>query len=107
MAHGIFVAALQGLSLQHVGSSLQCIGFCLVVARGLSSCDVQAPECTGSVVVAHGLRCPVACGILVPLPGIKPASSALEGGFLTTGPPGKSPKLCSCNREKNRIQVLP
>ena len=37
------------------------------------------------------LRCPGACGILVPQPGIKPTSSALEGGFLTTGPPGKSP----------------
>ena len=38
----------------------------------------------------HGLSCPVACGILVPQPGIKPVSPALEGGFLTTGPPGKS-----------------
>ena len=31
-----------------------------------------------------------ACGILVPRPGLKLASSALEGGFLTTGSPGKS-----------------
>ena len=31
----------------------------------------------------------VACGILVPQPGIKPMSPALGGGFLTTGPPGK------------------
>ena len=30
------------------------------------------------------------CGILVPRPGIKPTFSALEGGFLTTGEPGKS-----------------
>ena len=29
-------------------------------------------------------------GILAPQPGIKPASSALEGEVLTTGPPGKS-----------------
>ena len=28
--------------------------------------------------------------ILVPRPGIKPTSPALEGGFLTPGPPGKS-----------------
>ena len=41
--------------------------------------------------MAHGLSCPVACGILVPPPGIEPASPALEGGFFTTGPPGKSP----------------
>ena len=33
----------------------------------------------------------VACGILVPGPGFEPASPALGGGFLTTGPPGKFP----------------
>ena len=32
---------------------------------------------------------PIACGILVPQPGIEPTSPALEGGFLTTGPPEK------------------
>ena len=62
------------------------VGFSLVVARGLQS--MWAPECMGSVVVPHGLSCPVACGNLVPGPGIKPMSPALEGGFLTTGPPG-------------------
>ena len=41
----------------------------------------------GSVVAACGLSCPAAYGILVPQPGIEPASSALEGRFLTTGPP--------------------
>ena len=30
------------------------------------------------------------CGILVPWPGIEPAPPVLEGGVLTTGPPGKS-----------------
>ena len=39
-----------------------------------------------------GLSCPVAWGILVPWPGAEPISPALEGGFLTTGPPGKSLK---------------
>ena len=29
--------------------------------------------------------------ILVPQPGIKPKSPELQGRFLTTGPPGKSP----------------
>ena len=46
--------------------SLWCMGFSLVAARGLSSCGVQAPERMGSVVVARGLSCPVAFGILVP-----------------------------------------
>ena len=43
-------------------------------------------------IVAQWLSCPAACGILVPWPGIEPASFAMEGGFLTTGPPGKSQK---------------
>ena len=47
--------------------------------------------CTGSVVVAQGLSCSKACGILIPWPGIKLMSPALEGRFLTSGPPGKSP----------------
>ena len=45
--------------------------------------------CLG-LVVAHGLSCSAARGILVSRPGIEPASPALQGRFLTTGPPGKS-----------------
>ena len=37
-----------------------------------------------------GLSCPEACGILVPWPGIELTHPALEGEFLSTGPPGKS-----------------
>ena len=40
-----------------------------------------------SLALAYGFSCPVACGIFVPGPGIKPTSPALEGGFLTTEPP--------------------
>lgn len=72
---------------------------------GFSCCGAQAPGCEGFsscstwaqqlqhlglVVAVHGLSCPSACGILVPLPGIEPVSSALAGGFLTPGSPGKS-----------------
>ena len=39
-------------------------------------------DCVGS-----GLTCPVARGILVPWPGIRPAPPALEGLFFTTGSP--------------------
>ena len=53
-----------------------------MVLRLLSSCGAQVPECMGSVVAAHGLSCPAACGILVPRPGIEPASRVLEGGFF-------------------------
>ena len=47
-----------------------------------------------SLVVARGFSCSKACGILVPQPGIEPASLALSGEFLTTGPPGKSHNPC-------------
>ena len=43
-----------------------------------------------SLVEARGLSFSEAHGILVARPGIKLASSALQGRFLTTGPPGKS-----------------
>ena len=36
----------------------------------------------GSVVMAHRLSCPVVCGILVPQPGIKPTTPALQGRFF-------------------------
>ena len=46
------------------------------------SCSTQDPCWT--LVVPHGFQ------NLVPRPGIEPAFPALEGKFLTTGPPGKS-----------------
>ena len=56
----------------------------------LSGCGALAAECTGSIVAARGLRYSVACGIIVPQPGIEPRSPASQGRFLTTGLPGKS-----------------
>ena len=63
---------------EHVGSVV--CGMWVLYLRHMSS-----------VVVAHGLSCPATCGILVPRPGIEPASPAWEDRFFTTGPPGKSP----------------
>ena len=37
------------------------------------------------------------CGVLAPLPGIKPAPPALEGEVLSTGLPGKFHTLQSLN----------
>ena len=67
----VLCCGMRDLSLWHAGSSLWH---------------------TGSR--ARRLGCPAACGILVPQPGIELASPALEGGFLTTGPPG-SPNYCN------------
>ena len=73
---------MRDLSLCDAGS--------LVVVHGFSSCSLLALECIDSLVVALHLSCPVACGILAPQLGIEPMSFALEEGFLTTGPHGKS-----------------
>ena len=43
-----------------------------------------------SLVAACGLGCPMACGILVPWPRVKPMFLALQDRFLTSGLPGKS-----------------
>ena len=62
------VAASGGYSL------LGCMGFSVWQSVGLSirtSVVVAHRFCrTGSVVVVHGLSCPLACGILVPQPGV-------------------------------------
>ena len=42
-----------------------------------------------AVVVARGLGCPMARGILVPGSEVEPVSPALTGGFLTPGPAGQ------------------
>ena len=41
------------------------------------------------LTVVPGFSCSTACGILVSPPGIEPRFPALQGGFLTPGPPGK------------------
>ena len=55
-------------------------------------CGAQAP-CYGTwafLVVACRLVASWNGGVLVPLPGIEPLFPALEGGFSSTGAPGKS-----------------
>ena len=42
-------------------------------------------------VVVCRLSCSIACGVVVSLPGIKPASPALQGILLITGHPEESP----------------
>ena len=87
-----------GSLLQYLGPSGCTQAFSSCGEQGSSSCSWPSPLLLWSVDSrACGLRqswcrlsCPMACGILVPGPGIKPLTLALAGGFLTTGPPGKS-----------------
>ena len=80
---------LTGSSLSHVGSF------------------VVAPQ---TQELRHGGA--MARRILVPHPGIKPVSSALQGRFLTTGPPGKSQahpfslSLCRLGKESVELSQL-
>ena len=68
--------------------------------------ESDTPElCTASVVPECGLTRSLACGILVPRPGIEPMSPALHGGFLTTGPPGRSPTLLIGHSKDTIINV--
>ena len=70
---------------------LHCIiGGSFVVVHRFSGSGVWAFEHVGSVLAALRLSCSEAYGILLPQSGIKPASPALQGGFLTTGPSGTS-----------------
>ena len=71
-------------------------------ARGLSSCGSRALErrlssCRAWAQLLHSMWD-------LPRPGIEPTSPALAGGFLTTAPPGKSPKGPIVN---NCLYILP
>ena len=59
----------------------------VIVARGLSSCGLQALErrlssCGAQALLLRGMWD-------LPRPELGPVSPALAGGFLTTAPPGK------------------
>ena len=53
-----------------------------------SHCGAWALGTRASLVVAHGLSCPVASMWDLPQPGIKPVSPALAGRFFTIKLPG-------------------
>ena len=86
----IVQALCRGLRALSLGSSLRHAGFSLIAARRLQSTWALELKWAGSVVTGRGLSCSTACGILVPQPGVEPASSALESRFSTSRPPGES-----------------
>ena len=78
---------MQHLSLWHMDS--------LVVAHQLSSCGTW-----------H-MGCPTVHGILVSQPGTEPSSPALYGGFLDSGPPGKSSSFLRVAQELHMDKFKP
>ena len=97
-AHGLSIVGLctlHALSLAvDTGSVLWVSVLCTLSgsAHGLSRVAHRPQSSPASVVAASRLSCPTACGVLAPRPESKPKTSALQGRFLTTGPPGWSPK---------------
>ena len=83
--HGVLAVAC-GIFLCHACRIFCCSVYSLVVLLALRSI-------WASVLAAPVLSCSEACGILAPRPRIEPVASALQGRFLTTGPPGTSPCL--------------
>ena len=84
-----------------IGSSLAGVswGSSLVAVGGLLIAMLLLLRSTGSR--AHSLQQLPLSGLVAPWdlpglpgPGIEPLFSALAGGFLTTGPPGKSYPQC-------------
>ena len=56
----------------HFNSYLFWLHWVFPVVRGFSCWGSQTPQSSDPVVMAHGLGCPAARGILVPRPGIEP-----------------------------------
>ena len=70
-----------------------CVCVCLYIEREIClPRDLWFEVYSFSLVVVCSLvaACRLHFWILIPRTGIKPRSPALEGGFLTTGPPGNS-----------------
>ena len=78
----------------------------VVVHRGFSCCGTWALDHMGSVAVVLGLSFPMACGILVPQPGIEPTTPALEGGFLNHWTTREVPTLRFLTRSAERMSAF-
>ena len=89
MAHGALAARGPSPVVASGGYSLVVVCRLLAAVASLVA-DHRLYSVQASQVAAHDLSCPVACGILVPGLGIEPVSPVLAGGFLTSGPQGKS-----------------
>ena len=62
----------------------------LVAEHGLQACGLRAAVVVARRLSSCGARAQLLRGMWdLPGPGLKPASPALAGGFLTTAPPGK------------------
>ena len=84
----LYLIYLAASGLRHVGFSLRHAGslvpeYSLVLTLGTLQVHYSGPAA------------PTACRVLVPWPGIGPVSLELQRGFLTTGPPAKSPHYIS------------
>ena len=78
------------LGLCCVGSSLVAVPAQASRCHGFSCCRAWVLGLSGSVVVAHGLRCSMAAGIFLDR-GLNLCPLHWQADSLAPGPPGKSP----------------
>ena len=95
-----------GVQTSHCGG-FSCCGVQVLGYTGFSSCGSRALACRLS---SYGTQVWLPCAMwALPRPGIEPVSPKLQGGFFTTGPPGKLclflKKLLSCSRIQSRIRL--
>ena len=76
--------------LPHLSEQALCSSWVIGLPTLAASLAVErwALECLGSVLAVYRLNFSVACGVIWGSE-IEPVSPALQGRFLTTGPPGK------------------
>ena len=91
----IFITSLQDClqAESRLPCSVSDSTLCCIPISASPTCLAAQALCFGIrtlSISARRLSCPVAGGILVSGPGVKFGSPVLEGGVLTTGPPGNS-----------------
>ena len=92
IVHGLYVSS----GMDYLKTFICLAVLSLGVACGVFTASRRILCCSR----AWRLSCSEAGGIFVPQPGIKPMSPALQGRFLTTGPPGKSLLLLQLLRSR-------
>ena len=100
-----FLKAILGMFCPLIFIYLKVLLFLAALGLSCSTWDLSSWREGFFLALVHRLSSPLACGILVPPPGVELKSPLLEGGVLIAGPSGKYPpclnlkwgQIWSCN----------